>query len=93
MNPHQSPGRIAVRDQVDWPTLVVRDKQATDNFRRDRASRYGRLGWKITKAAGLAFAGLAGTALGTPIGAPHIGMEPLKHAAAEVLQIIEDPWD
>jgi hypothetical protein len=50
------------------------------------------LGWKITKAAGLAFAGLAGTALGTPVGAPHIGVEALKHAGAEVIQIFEDPW-
>lgn len=92
MNPHQSPDRTAARDQVDWQTLVPRDKQAMDDFRRDRASRYGRLGWKITKAAGLAFAGLARTALGTPVGAPHTGVEALKHAGAEVIQIFEDPW-
>jgi len=88
MNPHQSPDRIAASDQVDWQRLV-RDKQAMNNFRRDRASRYGRLAWKVTKAAGLAFAGLAGTALG----APSAGVEGLRHAAAEVIQIFEDPWD
>jgi hypothetical protein len=92
MNPHQSPDRIAAHDQVDWQTLL-RDKQAMDNFRRDRASRYGRLAWKITKAAGFASAGLALTALGAPIGAPHMGVEPLRHATAEVIQIFEDPWD
>jgi hypothetical protein len=84
MNPHQSPDKIAAPDQIDWQTLV-RDKQAMDNFRRDRASRYGRLAWKITKAAGLASVGLVGIAVGTA--------EPLKHAAAEVIQIFEDPWD
>jgi hypothetical protein len=92
MNPHQSSDRIVARDQVDWQTLGW-NEQAMDNFRRDRASRYGRLAWKITKAGGLAFAGLAGTALGTMVGAPHIGAAPLHHAAAEVIQIFEDPWD
>jgi hypothetical protein len=92
MSPHQSPDRIVARDQVDWQTLV-RDEQAMDNFRRDRASRYGRLAWKITKAAGFAFAGVAGTGLGAMVGAPHMGVEPLRHATTEVIQIFEDPWD
>jgi hypothetical protein len=82
---HQWPGRIVGPDQVDW-LPQVRYAQATDR------GRYGRLALKIAKAGGLAFAGLAGSALGATVGQPHAGAEPLRHAAAEVIQMLEDPW-
>jgi hypothetical protein len=57
------------------------------------AARYGRLALKLGKVAALAGAGLVGTALGGMVGAPGAGIEGLKHAVAEAIQIAEDPWD
>jgi hypothetical protein len=90
-NANQSANRTRVGDQpiMRLPTDAERDAL----MRRDRAVRYGKLAWKITKAGGIATAGLATMAAGTLVGQPHIGVPMLHHAAAEVIQIIEDPWD
>jgi hypothetical protein len=86
---NQSAGARA-REELDQ---LMQYRRSLSDPRRDRAARYGRLALKIAKAGGMAFAGLAGMAMGSTIGRPEIGVHALHHAGVEVAHIIADPWD